>query len=147
MTTINFYNYDGHPDTVNKVLGEPTAYNGNLRQDIDVLRPVLTLKKAPSLTFNYCYIPDLHRYYFIDSVVYVGNNTYEVSLSVDVLKTYETQILDATATVQESDTPQPYISTRRNVYDQQPHFEKIDFPNTGLFNADGTIVMVTIKGQ
>lgn len=147
MVTINFYSYNGHPDTINKVLGSPTPIDGALRQDFDILHPVLTLKKTPLPAFNYCYVSELGRYYFIDRVEYVGNNTYELSLSVDVLKTYESVILNATATVQESDTPLPYISTRRNVYDRQPNIEKVAFPNTGLFNENGSIVMVTIKGR
>lgn len=147
MVTINFYSYNGHPNTINKVLGEPTQVDGALRQDFDILHPVLTLKKTPLPTFNYCYVSVLGRYYFVDRVEYVGNNTYELSLSVDVLKTYESEILEATATVQESDTPLPYISTRRNVYDRQPNIEKVAFPSTGLFNENGSIVMVTIKGR
>ena len=147
MVTINFYSYNGHPNTINKVLGSPTQIDGALRQDFDILHPVLTLKKTPLPAFNYCYVSVLGRYYFIERVEYVGNNTYELSLSVDVLKTYENEILEATATVQESDTPLPYISTRRNVYDRQPNIEKVAFPNTGLFNENGSIVMVTIKGR
>ena len=147
MVTINFYSYNGHPNTINKVLGEPTQVDGALRQDFDILHPVLTLKKTPLPAFNYCYVSVLGRYYFVDRVEYVGNNTYEISLTVDVLKTYESVILEATATVQESDTPLPYISSRRNVYDRQPNIEKVAFPNTGLFNENGSIVMVTIKGR
>lgn len=147
MVTINFYSYNGHPNTINKVLGSPTPIDGALRQDFDILHPVLTLKKTPLPAFNYCYVSVLGRYYFVDRVEYVGNNTYEISLTVDVLKTYESVILEATATVQESDTPLPYISSRRNVYDRQPNIEKVAFPNTGLFNENGSIVMVTIKGR
>lgn len=147
MITINFYSYTGHASTVNKVLGNPTQVDGNLRQDFDILHPVITLKQSPLPTFNYCYVSVLGRYYFVDRVEYVGNNTYELSLTVDVLKTYENEILNATATVQESDTPLPYISTRKNVYDMKPHLETVAFPNTGLYNENGSIVMITIKGR
>jgi hypothetical protein len=47
MTTINFYSYNGHPNTVNKQLGEFTAIEGDLRQTFDVLRPTVTLRKHP----------------------------------------------------------------------------------------------------
>lgn len=147
MVTIDLYSYTGHPDTVNKVLVSPTQVAGALRQDVDILHPVFKLKQSPMPRYNYCYVQALGRYYFIDRVEYVGNNTYEISCTVDVLKTYEDAILEATATVLESDTPLPYISTRRNVYDRQPNIEKVVFPNTGLFNENGSIVMVTIKGR
>lgn len=147
MTTINFYSYNGHPNTVNKQLGEFTAIEGDLRQTFDVLRPTVTLRKQPRPTFNYCYIPDLGRYYFVDRVSFEGNNAYELALRVDVLKTYESEILAATGRVSESDNPDPYISNRETVYKRTPNFEKVPFANTGLLNETGGIIMVTLKGD
>lgn len=147
MTTINFYSYNGHPNTVNKQLGEFTAIEGDLRQTFDVLRPTVTLRKQPRPTFNYCYIPDLRRYYFVDRVSFEGNNAYELVLRIDVLKTYETEILAATGRVTESDNPDPYISNRETVYKRTPNFEKVPFANTGLLNETGGIIMVTLKGN
>lgn len=147
METITFYNYDGHPNTVNKVLNEPHEYNGNLRQTFDVTRPQLSITAQHRPTYNYCHIPSLNRYYFVTEIVFAGNRKYDITLQVDVLKTYENEIMNATATVQESDTPQPYVSTRQSVYDRRPNFEQIDFPTKGLFNDKGSIVMVTIKGK
>lgn len=147
MTTINFYSYNGHPNTVNKQLGEFTAIEGDLRQTFDVLRPTVTLRKQPRPTFNYCYIPDLGRYYFVDRVSFEGNNAYELTLRVDVLKTYESEILTATGRVSESDNPDPYISNRETVYKRAPNFEKVPFANKGLLNETGSIIMVTLKGD
>lgn len=147
MTTINFYSYNGHPNTVNKQLGEFTAIEGDLRQTFDVLRPTVTLRKQPRPTFNYCYIPSLGRYYFVERVSFEGNNAYELSLRVDVLKTYESEILAATGRVSESDNPDPYISNRETVYKRTPNFEKVPFANTGLLNETGGIIMVTLKGN
>lgn len=147
MTTINFYSYNGHPNTVNKQLGTFTAIEGDLRQTFDVLRPTVTLRKQPRPTFNYCYVPDLGRYYFVDRVSFEGNNAYELTLRVDVLKTYESEILAATGRVSESDNPDPYISNRDTVYRRTPNFEKVPFANTGLLNETGGIIMVTLKGN
>lgn len=147
MTTINFYSYNGHPNTVNKQLGEFTAIEGDLRQTFDVLRPTVTLRKQPRPTFNYCHIPDLGRYYFVDRVSFEGNNAYELALRIDVLKTYESEILAATGRVSESDNPDPYISNRETIYKRTPNFEKVPFANTGLLNETGGIIMVTLKGN
>lgn len=147
MTTINFYSYNGHPNTVNKQLGEFTAIEGDLRQTFDVLRPTVTLRKQPRPTFNYCYIPDLGRYYFVDRVSFEGNNAYELVLRIDVLKTYESEILAATGRVSESDNPDPYISNRETIYKRTPNFDKVPFANTGLLNETGGIIMVTLKGN
>lgn len=147
MTTVILYNYDGHPNTVNKVLGEGMRFNGHLKQDFDVTRPYLNLRSGKMPTYNYCYIEALGRYYFIQAVTYIGNQTYELSLSVDVLKTYESEILAATGTVTETDTPDPYISNRETVYKRQPNFEKVAFSEKGLLNENGNIIMITLKGN
>lgn len=146
MTTITFYKYNGHPNTINKVLGTGTDIEGDLRQDFDILRPVLTLRSNTRPTYNYCYINDLGRFYFVDSAEFTGNKSYEMRLRVDGLKTYETEILAATGRVSESDNPNPYISNRETVYNRTPNFEKVPFSETGLLNETGGIIMVTLKG-
>lgn len=83
----------------------------------------------------------------MERVSFEGNHAYELSLRVDVLKTYESEILAATGRVTESDNPDPYISNRESVYNRTPNFEKVAFANTGLFKEDGSIIMITIKGK
>lgn len=147
MVTIKFYKYTGRPRTVNKTLGESTDISGVLRDNFNMIKPVITIRKQDVSNFNYCFIPDFNRYYFIEEVTLQNKNEYEMQLSLDVLKTYESQILDATGRVTERDNPNPYISNRDTVYNRQPNFEKLDFPNTDLLSEDGTITMVTIKGE
>ena len=146
MVTIQFYSYNGHPNKVNKQLDVSTSIKGDLRQTFDILHPDVILRTKPLPTFNYCYIPSLGRYYFVDRVSFEGNNAYRLSLRVDVLKTYESEILTATGRVRESDNPDPYISNRETVYKRTPNFEKVDFSKTGLLNENGGIIMITLKG-
>lgn len=146
MVTIQFYKYTGRPRTVNKTLGESTDISGVLRDNFNMIKPVITIRKQDVSNFNYCFIPDFNRYYFIEEVTLQNKNEYEMQLSLDVLKTYESEILAATGRVTESDTPDPYISNRETVFDRQPNFEKVPFAETGLLNETGDIIMVTLKG-
>lgn len=147
MVTIEFFTYTGHADTVNKQLSDGFSVSGVLRESFDILNPILNVRSQTNITANYCYIPLLGRYYFIDGVQIESNNKYEIRLSVDVLKTYETEILNATGTVTERDGANPYTSNRKGVYDVRPNFEKVGFPNTGLLSEQGSIIMVTLKGS
>jgi hypothetical protein len=147
MVTIQFYKYTGRPRTVNKTLGESTDISGVLRDNFNMIKPVITIRKQDVSNFNYCFIPDFNRYYFIEEVTLQNKNEYEMQLSLDVLKTYETQILDATGRVTEQDNPYPYISNRETVYNRKPNFEKVPFTETGLLNETGGIIMVTLKGN
>lgn len=147
MIEINFYKFTGHNDTVNKTLTDPKTVAGLLREPVNILQPVLTVRGFAPDTANYCHIPTLKRYYFVDSVNALSADKTEIRLQLDVLKTYETEILQATGTVTETDNPNPYISSRATVFNRKPKFEKIPFPNTDLLNGDGSVIMLTIKGD
>lgn len=147
MITATFYQYDGHPDTVNKTLTGGVDVSGVLRDDYNVLNPRLTVRRKEGMPFNMCYIPVFKRYYRVDGVIQIDNDRFNVVMTVDVLKTYESKIMEATATITESDNPNPHISNRNTVYDRRPNFQKVDFPNTGLLDEEGSIIMVTIKGD
>ena len=147
METIHFYNYNGDMKVINKTLSTPTDMDCTLWKTFDVLHPSLLVRLQERPTFNYCKIDSLNRFYFVDSIKFIGNFTYEIFLSVDVLKTYETDILRATGHIALSDNPDKYISTRKSIYTRTPNFEKVPFPNTGLLNDTGTMIMITIKGN
>lgn len=144
---IELYNYNGNVNTVNKTLPTGNVINGAIWDRFSICNPVVNVKSHTLITANYCKIEKLNRYYFIDKVVYRSCDKWELQLRVDVLKTYATQILQATATVTVRDNPNKYVSNRNNVYNRKPNFEKIDFPKKGLFNKDGSIIMITIKGN
>ena len=146
METIHFFNYNGDMKVINKTLPPPTDMDCTLWKTFDVLRPSLLVRLQERPTFNYCKIDSLKRFYFVDSIKFIGNFTYEIFLSVDVLKTYETEILQTNARVIETDNANPYISNRDNVYNRTPNFEKVEFPNKNLLDENGQIVMITLKG-
>lgn len=144
---IELYNYNGNVDTVNKTLPTGNVINGAMWDGFNICKPVVTVKSPTMITANYCKIEKLNRFYFIDRIVYRSCDKWELQLRVDVLKTYATQILQAIATVTVRDNPNKYVSNRNNVYNRKPNFEKIDFPKKGLFNKEGSIIMITIKGN
>lgn len=149
MNEIIFYKYDGHIDTINKRLETPYNMTGKIHNSIDILHPSITVQYDDTGVFpyNYCYIPDLNRYYFISGVTNDGGKKYILQLDVDVLKTYETEILAANGTVSENDGGEPYISNRTVITDVRPKYEKLTFTTPDLFDSDGTQIMVTIKGN
>lgn len=147
MVTIDFFHYSKRADTINKSLSAPTTLQGFLRDMTNVMRPVLKIKQQGVFTHNYCYIHELNRYYHIVNFNIIDTDTYEITLSVDVLKTYEQQIMGATGTVFERTDANKFISTRRQVYDVRPNFERLEFGNSNLFESEGNIIMVTLNGK
>jgi hypothetical protein len=147
MIKITLYQYTGQRNVINKTLPMGVERLGVLRGATDVITPTITIRVKEPIKENYAYLPDFKRYYFIDNITYISGDKAEINLSVDVLKSYEKEIMNATATVTKTDTPDKYASNRETVYNRKPKFEKVEFPNKNLLNDTGTIVMVTIKGS
>lgn len=146
MIKIKTFVYDGKPNEVNKTLQGNEEYTGVLNATFDVLSPVVRFRTRTPVTFNYVYIESLNRYYFVSEKRQDGDIC-TVHLRVDVLFTYKDIILNSSATLVKGDNVNKFVSNRNNVYDVRPKTKKINFPNTGLLNATGTVVMITLKGN
>ena len=118
-----------------------------MRDAVNILQPVIRLKHTGTFNYNYCFVRELNRYYFITSYNVIDNTQIELRLRIDVLKTYEDAIMAATGTVIESSDANKFISLRRQVFDARPNVEHIDFPQQDLFDKDGHIIMVTLNGK
>lgn len=147
MVTIDLYNYTGRTYSVNKVLPTATTLSGVLRDKTNVMMPEITLRLSAVFNYNYCYIRDINRYYYVVGVTILDNNTYLVRLSLDVLKTYAADVLTAVGTITESDDADKYISSRQKIYDVRPTEQKVSFSSPNQFDSTGSLIMVTLKGN
>lgn len=111
---IAFYSQMSSENTVFK-FGLNESYpalatlEGVLKDDCSVERPVIMIENTrdshgSSLIdithFNYAYIPDFGRYYYVDDIVFVTNNMLEVHLKVDVLHSFRKFICSAVGIVE-----------------------------------------------
>lgn len=146
MIKIKTFVYNGKPNEVNKNLQANKEYTGVLNATFNVLSPVVRFRTRTPVTFNYVYIESLNRYYFVSEKRQDGDIC-TVHLRVDVLLTYKDIILNSSATLVKGDNVNKFVSNRNNVYDVRPKTKRVDFPNTGLLNETGTVVMITLKGN
>ena len=146
MIKIKTFIYDGKPNKVNKTLQENEEYTGVLNSTVNVLTPVVRFRTRTPVSFNYVFIENLNRYYFVSELSQDGDIC-TVRLRVDVLQTYKEKILASSATLTKGTNVNKYLSNRSNVVDVRPKFRKLDFPNKELINETGSIIMVTIKGN
>lgn len=114
---IFFYTSSAEPNSFPKVLGSAIRYQGELRDECDILNPVLTIEGLnPDTTFNYCYIQDFKRYYFIRESSVVRTGLIQFNLHVDVLQSWSKEILELEAIIS------------RNEYDFNNHLEDTRVP-------------------
>lgn len=94
--TINLYSISEDPRTMPKTLPEPVVMTGRLRDEqVDVMQPAILMTGAPSQAYNYAYLPDFNRYYFVDPPITERTGLVRLQLHVDVLQTYYAGIMAA----------------------------------------------------
>ena len=87
--TILFYSVSDRKSRLSKTLGTATSVTGTLREPCSLTDPEILIESATVPSWNYAYISDFGRYYFIESVVAAQNKLYKLKLHVDVLMSYK----------------------------------------------------------
>lgn len=126
---VNFYNYTGADNVINKSLENPTTLNCNMQVATEQLSPHVRVTyndlDAPSL-FEYNYCSFNGYYYFIDTahIINIGKGIYDVPMALDVLMTYKDDILNSTAIIERS-------SSNYNMYLQDNMYNAYGYPLIG----------------
>lgn len=92
---IFLYNTTDGKNVVNKKLTDETEMNIKFKDKTDIKNPLVIIHSENPISFNYAYIPNFKRYYFIDSIEVFPNSIYNVSLTCDVLESFKTDILES----------------------------------------------------
>lgn len=91
---VTLYSSNEEVKSFPKSLSNGVDLAGNLRDECDIINPVINIVgMKPNDTFNYCYIPEFSRYYFITDKKVITTSVVEISLHEDVLQTWSQYIL------------------------------------------------------
>ena len=92
---IIFYKSTNEVNSFPKSLTDGVTISGTLRSECDILNPVIEFTGiGVDIPYNYCYIPTFKRYYFITEARSIRNDILEISMHVDVLQSWEREILE-----------------------------------------------------
>lgn len=75
-----------------KNLVDDLTLEGSLRDSSSIISPTILVESSAVLRFNFCYIPQFQRYYFVRNVESIRTNLYLVSLECDVLMSFKGDI-------------------------------------------------------
>lgn len=142
--TVIFYKYDGIRNKINKtLLNDLTIDNVIIQNDFDITDFELLIKDTNfNSEYNYCYIQDLGRYYFIDSVERMNGTIYKIRLLVDVLKSFSSQIENINAIIVKSENPDNnFVNCEKS-----ETFESEVINLTDNFNHSGNLILITSLG-
>ena len=142
--TVIFYKYNGIKNKINKTLENGLTVNDVImHNDFDITAFELLIKDTNfNSEYNYCYIQDLGRYYFIESVEKMNGTIYKIRLTVDVLKSFSTQIENIQAIITKSENPDnDFVDCEKS---ENYTSEVINL--TDNFNHSGNLILVTSLG-
>lgn len=131
---------------ISKSLDSGTVLSGSLRNESSVINPSFLIEYENPTGFNYCYIADFGRYYFITNITSIRTNIWRIDCTVDVLMSFSSEILNLDVIVNYESSPddesymngepwQSLVKTRTDV---------INFPY-GLLD-DGEYILITSGG-
>lgn len=143
--TIVFYNNYSEKNVINKIIDSLTALTltGELRQSTSIKTPVIMIESDVSIIgFNYCYITEFSRYYFITDIKSVRNGLWEVSMRVDVLMSFKDDILASEAIIDHETAPDNNNYLNSDIWDSTVK-DKTDIINfsSGLSETGGYILI------
>lgn len=142
--TVIFYRYNDIKNKINKTLsGGLTVNDVVIQNDFDITSFELLIKNSNfNSEYNYCYIQDLGRYYFIESVEKMNGTIYRIRVSVDVLKSFSTQIENIQAIITKSENPDDnFVDCEKS---ENYTSEVINMADN--FNHNGNLILVTSLG-
>ena len=89
-----------------------------------ILSPVFIIPATEVYTYNYAYVPTLHRYYYITDIVALENNMLEVHMQVDPLQSFKTEIMACKAICSRSEWRNNYLINDGAMMVKQPQIVK-----------------------
>lgn len=110
MVSLTTYTMRCERNRVNKLnfLDNERVITGTFRDNCNMLSPVVILElpyesDAMVIDFNYVYIEQLGRFYFVENINFLHRNLYEVYLRVDVLSSYRLEIMQQKAFIERNE--------------------------------------------
>lgn len=131
-----------------KELTDGITLTGTLRGQSSVMSPSLLIQDIAVIGYNYCYIPDFGRYYYINDINALRANLFELSLGIDVLMTYASEIRGNYAIVDKVENfgvAFNYINDGSWINTNRTDQSIINFANG--FNDNGEFILITAGGM
>lgn len=112
------------------------------RDSSSITNPVIRVEYPRPIDFNYVYLSELNRYYFVTDINLIRTNLYEINLSIDVLMTYLTAIKNCQAFIDRNeDTYNRLIVDNQLPLEQLQQLSVTEIPNNVFAPWEGQYVL------
>ena len=138
-------------NVINKKLTSEKNLGNNciLADNTSVTSPTVIIGGIRSLDsisdYNYAYIPPCHRYYYINDIIALSGGRVKLVLTVDVLKTYASDILASKQLITaEKDIGKMYLSDAQWTTDARTYNRAIYFNGDYFNSSNDCFMLVTV---
>lgn len=139
---IILYSVTDNDHTIPKHLTNKLEITGTLRSETDLLNPSFMIEMNLTNAYNYAYIPDFGRYYYLSAPVTVRTGLVEYSAKVDVLQSWYTQFVQCPMTAERSfSTYNAYLPDTQRKFEQRTLNQYV---HIGAFEPIYSAIMVTV---
>ena len=145
---ISLYKTNSEKNVVYKTLTNEVNFSDvTFKNPTELLNPVITLSTAIDVeSYNYCYIPEFNRYYYISNITSVVNGLWTINLSVDVLMSFKQYFTNFDVILKRSQTEyNKYINDGEIVTAADNIISTVKFPQTPL-NKQMYFILTTVGG-
>lgn len=139
---LKLYKSLDEKNRIRKTLTGELVLNGALRDNSSVIKPTILIQTDP-LDYNYAYIPEFGRYYYITNITAFRKNAWLIDLKCDVLMSYADDIYKLRALIDREETQSQQYVSGDFVLDARHNTEKIAFNNPF---TEKNYILVTLKG-
>jgi len=101
--TIKLYVNNSAPNVCDKSVTDVATVEGYVRDATSLLNPTIIIQRSDPTGFNYFYVPEFSRYYYLTGVSTVVNNLISISGTVDVAMTYKSEFREWSAVVRRNE--------------------------------------------
>ena len=131
---------------LNKTISNTTYYEGTLKESSSIINPTILIHDVNLSGYNYLYIPEFNRDYFITDIISVRNGLWRINAKVDVLMSFRNQINNCFITLSDTELSgkETYISGDVWKSLVKSKTDIITFPS-GL-NTTGEYILITSGG-
>lgn len=139
---IKLYINESNNNVLNKKITLISEDNILLKDNVDVYKPIIKIKKPLLNNCNYVYIEDFKRYYYITNKKSINTEVMELSLKCDVLMSFKNDILNSKGLIIKSENLiNDYINSDIYVNDVREKTRVINFKNG--FNDTPEFILIT----
>lgn len=144
--TITFYKTVSNENQIQKILTDSKTYTGTFKTDLDILNPKIIISDSDYLIlgYNYCYITELKRYYFVKNITILSNNRFLIDCKIDVLKTYSTELQNCIGRIIECENNFNTLNCETDK-NEDSNILEYSYDDSTILDQNGSILLITQK--